>query len=148
MSRSKVLSGLAIVAGAVVIASGFAIADAPISDRKEKMKAIGGATKQSVQMVKGEIPFDAAKAKSNMDAFAVWTDMPTLFPKGSEAGDTTAAPKIWQTFDDFDAKSKKLVADAMKAKAAADQGKEAFATAFADVAKNCKSCHQDYRVRK
>lgn len=148
MSRSKVLVGLSILAGVAVIASGVAAAPDLIAKRKEMMKAVGGATKQSVQMIKGEIPFDAAKAKTNMDAIAAWEDSAALFPKGTDVGDTTAAPKIWETFDDFDSKGKKLAEDATKAGAAAAEGLEAFKTAFGEVAKNCKSCHQDYRVKK
>jgi len=148
MSRSKVLAGLSVLAGVAVIASGVAAAQDVIAKRKELMKAVGGATKQSVQMVKGEAPFDAAKAKAHMDAIATWGDAATLFPKGTETGDTTAAPKIWQTFEDFDAKGKKMAADAVKAGAAAAEGLDAFKTAFGEVAKACKGCHQDYRVRK
>lgn len=148
MSKSRVLAGLSILAGVAVIASGVAVAQDAIAKRKEVMKAVGGATKQSVQMVKGEIPFDAAKTKANMDVIADWGSFSPLFPQGTENGDTTAAPKIWQTFDDFDAKGKKMAADAAKAGAAAGEGLEAFKAAFGEVAKNCKGCHQDYRVKK
>lgn len=148
MSKSRVLVGLSVLAGVAVVASGVAVAQDAIAKRKEMMKAIGGATKQSVQMIKGEIPFDAAVAKANMDKIVAWKDTATLFPKGTETGDTTAAPKIWESFDDFKAKGQKMSADAEKAAAAAGQGLEAFKTAFGEVPKNCKGCHQEYRVKK
>jgi cytochrome c556 len=150
MSRSKTLTGLAFVAGVAVVASGVAVAQDAIAKRKELMKGVGGATKQSVQMVKGETPFDAGKAQAAMDAIhKSWAEFAKLFPKGSDAGgETTAAPKIWQSFEDFEAKGEKMAADAVKASAAAGQGLESFKAAFGMVARNCKGCHQDYRIKK
>ncbi len=150
MSRSKILTGLSLLAGVAVIASGAAIAQDAIAKRKELMKTVGGATKTGSQMVKGEIPFDAAKAKASMDAIASgWGDFAKQFPKGTETGsETTAAPKIWETFQDFDTQGKKMAGDAAKASVAADQGLEPFKAAFGEVTKSCKSCHDDYRVKK
>ena len=150
MSRSKVLAGLSILAGVAVIASGAAIAQDAIAKRKELMKAVGGATKASSQMVKGEAPFDAAKAKASMDTIAGgWAEFAKLFPKGTESGgETRVAPKVWQSFEDFDSKGKKMAADAAKASVAAAQGAEPFKAAFGEVTKSCKGCHDDYRVKK
>lgn len=150
MSKSKLLAGLSILAGIAVIASGVAIAQDPIAKRKELMKAVGGATKESGQMVKGEIPFDASKAKANMDTIAGgWAEFAKQYPKGSETGgETTAAPKIWQTFEDFDTKGKKMAADAAAAATAAGKGLEPFKASFGEVTKNCKGCHDDYRIKK
>jgi cytochrome c556 len=101
-------------------------------------------------MVKGEVPFDAGKAKAAMDTIGKnWGEFATLFPKGSETGgETTAAPKIWQSFEDFESKGKKMAADAVQASTAAGQGLEAFKAAFGEVAKNCKGCHQEFRIKK
>ena len=102
MSRSKVLAGLSILAGVAVIASGAAIAQDAIAKRKELMKAVGGATKASSQMVKGEAPFDAAKAKASMDTIAGgWAEFAKLFPKGTESGGETtvvgaSARRVWR----------------------------------------------------
>lgn len=150
MSKSKVLASLSILAGVAVIASGVATAQDPIAKRKDIMKAVGGATKESGQMVKGEIPFDATKAKANMEKISGgWAEFSKQFAKGSETGgETTAAPKIWQSFEDFDTKGKKMAGDAAKAAASAGQGLEPFKASFGEVTKNCKGCHDDYRVKK
>ncbi|MFV0298573.1 MAG: c-type cytochrome, partial [Hyphomicrobiaceae bacterium] len=135
--------------GAVLL-SGVALAQDDIAKRKANMKAVGKATKQTVQMVKGDIPFDAAKAKANMDTIAgAWEHFSKYFPKGSETGGkTTAAAKIWTDFADFDSKGKKMSADAAIASEAAGKGADAFKAAFDPVMKSCKGCHQDYRVKK
>lgn len=150
MSKSKVLFGLSLLAGVAVIASGVAVAQDPIAKRKAHMKEVGGATKESGQMVKGEIPYDAAKAKVNMEKISgSWGEFAKLYPKGTESGgETTAAPKIWESFADFDSKGKKMADDAAKAAVASGQGAEPFKAAFGEVTKNCKSCHDDYRVKK
>lgn len=150
MSRSKYLAGLSLLAGAAVVLSGVAVAQDAIAKRKELMKAVGGATKESGQMVKGEIPFDAAKATAHMNTIANgWGEFAKQYPKGSETGgETTAAPKIWETFADFDEKGKKMAADAALATKASVQGADAFKAAFGEVTKNCKSCHDVYRIQK
>lgn len=150
MNKSNVLTGLSIVAGLAVMASGLALAQDPIAKRKAAMKAVGAATKESGQMAKGELAFDAAKAKAHMDTIAgTWAEFAKQFPKGTDAGgETTVAPKVWQSFEDFDTKGKKLATDAAKASTVAAQGLEPFKAAFGEVTKNCKGCHDDYRVKK
>lgn len=150
MSKSKVLAGLSVLAGVAVIASGVAVAQDAIAKRKELMKAVGGANKAATQMIKGEIPFDAAKAKAHADTIANgWGEFAKQFPKGSETGgETTAAPKIWESFKDFDDKGKEMAARAAKASAEAAKGIDAFKASFPEVTKSCKGCHDDYRVKK
>ena len=63
-----------------------------------------------VRMMRGLAPFDAAKVDA---AFAQWADtaqkFPGLFPDNSKTGQNTrAAPKIWMTRADFDAKAAAL----------------------------------------
>ena len=101
-------------------------------------------------MAKGEAPFDAAKANEAMGTIATsWAAFAKLFPKGSETGgETTASPKIWESFKDFEDKGAKLASDATAAQKAAANGADAFKTAFGDVTKNCGGCHKPYRIQK
>ena len=99
-------------------------------------------------MLKGTEPFDLATVQASLRAFSANANKTmNLFPEGSGQGDTAAAPKIWQTKADFDAKMKAFAAAADKA--VNDIKDEAtFKTAFPEVAKNCGGCHTDYRVKK
>lgn len=68
----------------------------PIAERRNTMKAVGGATRDGAAMAKGEVAFDASKAQA---VFKVYSDaakkMPGLFPDSSKTGgETTASPKI------------------------------------------------------
>lgn len=119
-----------------------------IAARKALMKTTGGQTGAGAKMVKGEEPFDLAKAKA---IFATYQDAaakgPALFTANSKDGDTAALPKIWETKADFDAKFAKFGADA-KAAEAKITDLDSFKAAFGDVTKNCGGCHADYRAKK
>ena len=114
------------------------------------MKSVGGSSKTGADMVKGTVPYDAQKAGDAMGTIATgWATFAKLFPKGSETGgETTASPKVWESFADFDAKGKKFASDAAAAQKAAANGADAFKAAFGEVTKNCKGCHDAYRVPK
>jgi len=120
----------------------------PIAARKAMMKANGQAAGQGGKFVKGEEPFDLAKAKA---IFATYekaaADFGKLFPDNSKTGGETAAlPAIWENKADFDAKLVKFGADA-KAAAAKVTDEASFKAAFPDVQKNCGGCHNTYRKK-
>jgi len=122
--------------------------DDTITARQTLMKKSGAAGKLGSAMIKGDEPFDLAKAKEVFAAFADdATQMPSLFPDCSKTGDhTTAGPQIWDKRDDFNAAVAQFAADV---KAAQDNTKDldTFKTGFQAVGKNCSNCHQTFRVR-
>ena len=150
MTTSRVLAGVSVVAAVAVAASAAFASQDDIAKRKAYMKAVGGAAKQSNQMIKGEQPYDGKAAAANMTKIASgWADFAKQFPKGTETGgETTAAPKIWTNMKDFDDKGKAMAAAAEKAVGEAAKGKDAFAAAFKAVGATCKRCHDDYRSKQ
>ncbi len=147
MSKSKLLAGLSLAAGLAMVASGVTVAQDAIAKRKEFMKAVGGATKLSNEMIKGEKPFDAAAAKDAMTKISSgWGDFAKSFPPGTETGgETTASPKIWSNTKDFNDKGEAMAKAATAAASAST--KEEFAEKFKAVAV-CKGCHDEYRIPK
>ena len=139
---------MALAFGAGLAGVAFA-ADDPIQARKELMKNNGEAAKVAFGMIQGKVPYDADKAAAAMktlqDDMAVF---PTLFPEGSDKGDTAAAPAIWENMEDFKAHAAKLVADAKVAEAAAPDGLDAFKAAAAAVGQDCGGCHELYRLKR
>ena len=120
----------------------------PIATRKGLMKDNEENAVIVVQMMRGQAPFDAAKVDA---AFAQWADtaqkLPALFPDNSKSGQKTrAAPKIWTTKADFDAKAAafgKVVADNRdKAKGSLDD----LRAAIPAIGNACDACHKDYRL--
>ena len=150
MLKTNVLSGLAIFSGVALLASGLAIAQDPIAQRRAHMKTVGGAAKTGGQMIKGEIPFDAKKASEVMSAVAAaWPEFVKQFPDSAKTGgETTASPKIWENRKDFDAKGLVLKAKAEAASAAAMKDAASFKTAYGEFVGTCKGCHETYRIQK
>jgi cytochrome c556 len=139
-----VLAGLALAFGASAV-----YAQDVISQRRDLMKAVGGATRDPGAMLKGEQPFDLDKVQKSL---AVYQDsskkMLGLYPADSKTGgDTSAAPKIWEDPAGFKAAFDKFIADSAAASAAI-KDEASFKANFPNVLKNCGSCHESYRVKK
>ena len=119
-----------------------------IDKRQTFMKHSAADAKIGSSMIRGETPFDLAKAQAIYATFA--TDaaaMPTLFPDCSKTGDhTTAGPAIWERPDDFKAAIAKFAADI---KAAQDSTKDldGLKSNFQTIGKDCGACHQTFRVK-
>jgi cytochrome c556 len=126
----------------------------PIKERKELMKNNADQAKIGAAMVKGEEPFDLAKAQKIFAAFEnTATKAPALFPENSidqaTADDPyTAKPEIWQNMDDFKARLAKFGNDAKAAKTSV-KDLNSFKAAFANIGKNdCGGCHDKYRLKQ
>ena len=142
-------AGAAIAAAMLLLGVGAVIAESdPIATRKGLMKENNENAKVTVGMMRGQVPFDAAKVDA---AFAQWADtaqkLPALFPDNSKSGQKTrAAPKIWTSKADFDEKAAafgKAVADNRdKAKGSV----EGLRAAIPAVGNACDACHKDYRL--
>jgi cytochrome c556 len=136
--------------GAIAIGISAAIAQQdPIADRKAAMKGIGGQAGQGAKFMKGEEPFNLAKAQAIFATYAANADKAaTLFPPTSKTGgDTAALPAVWEKNDDFKAKLAKFSADA-KAAQGSVKDEASFKAAFPEVMKNCGGCHESYRAKK
>ncbi len=139
-----------LAASVFAFASSAAFAD-PIAERKALMKANGKAIGTIAPYVKEEKPFDAAavfEALKTLSDDAQKLDVATHFPVGSDKGDTTASPAIWQDMAGFQAKIDKFKADTAAAAATPPQDLEALMAAFGALGSNCGGCHEVYRVKK
>ena len=145
------------VAAAAAFSLSLAVAMAqqdPVKARKALMKDNGDQAKIGAARMKGEAPFDLAKARK---IFATFEDAaakaPALFSQKMVDQPTaddpySADPKIWENMDDFKAKLAKLGDDA-KAAAAKVTDLDSFKAAFGTIGKNdCGGCHEKYRVKK
>ncbi len=151
MLRRKVAGwvGLFAVMGVagVVGATSAVVAESVIGQRKAVMKRLEDQTEIGAAMLKGQMPYDPAKATaifaSYKDALAGYAG---LFPAGSDRGDTKAAPAIWSDRAGYEA------AIAAFNAAVADNAPKAgtadgFKVAFVAAANSCRSCHQSYKLR-
>jgi cytochrome c556 len=141
---------LVIAISMLAFAGSAALAD-PIADRQALMKSNGKAMGQLAPFVKGEKAYDAAAvldALKLLNDDAQKLDMATLFPAGSDQGDTTASPKIWEDPAAFQAAIDKFKADTAAGVAAAPQDVDALKVQFGKIGSNCGTCHETFRVKK
>jgi cytochrome c556 len=137
------LAGLSL---ALMAAAAFATED-PIKTRQWLMDANGAAAGAGGAMLKGEVPFSEAVAKSVFQTMhAVSYSFGDYFPPGSDKGKTKASPKIWEDMAGFTAALQKFQQDTDAAIAAKPADLDSFKTAFGQVASNCKACHDKYRL--
>lgn len=138
-----------LVGSILVTLAGAAIAqDDPIATRKATMKGVGAATATGAKFVKGEEPFDLAKAREILQTYANAAEkVHQNFPPTSKAGgQTTAAPAIWDNQADFRSRFDAWGRDIEKAKGSV-KDLDTFKTEFSGLTKACGGCHQTYRVR-
>ena len=118
--------------------------------RHEGMEDIGDATKVLSRELKSDGP-DLAKVRENAATIArLAPEVTGWFPPGTgpEAGKTDAKPEIWQKREDFAAKRDAFQRAAQAFNAAA-QGNDlaAVRSAFGELGKSCKACHDPYREK-
>lgn len=124
----------------------FAQSD-PIAARKALMKAQDDQARIAVRMMRGDAPFDPAKADAVFKAFADTTErFGALFPDNSKTGDTKAGPAIWTDRDGFNAAIAKFTKD-VNDNRAKTKTLDDFKVAIGAVGSNCGSCHDKYRAK-
>lgn len=134
---------------ALALATTAAFADV-IADRQAVMKENAKQVGTLVKMVKGEAPFDAAAvvALTALNDNVQKIDVAASFPAGSDKGDTTASPKIWEDLAGFQAQVDKFkeVTAAAVASPAADL--DALKAQVGTIGQTCGTCHEAFRVKK
>jgi cytochrome c556 len=140
---------LAACAAAVLTAGGVAAwaADDVIKTREADMKAMG----KSLKAIKGIIDANGSAADVVAPANKIAEVaglIPSLFPKGSDQGETEALPVIWEKWDEFTKHADSLKTEATLLASAGQSGDLATVRAqFDKTAKECGACHKDFRKK-
>ena len=140
------------VIAAALIAAAAAQAEEPenyIKYRQAVMKAIGGHAGAAGQIVRGKVSPEGALAMHADALAALNADISSLFPEGSDFGETRAKEEIWSDRAAFDkAAGDAKTATAAFAAAVAAGDKEKIGAAYRDVGESCKTCHKQFREKK
>lgn len=117
-----------------------------IKYRKNVMKAIGGHTSAAAAIVQGKVDYKAHLAEHARALQALAKDIPALFPKDSDFGDTNAKDEVWSKRAEFEkaASNAKTKVEAF-AKAVKGGKQDAIVASFKDMGEGCKGCHKDFR---
>lgn len=141
---------LVFAVAALALATTAAFADV-IADRQAVMKENARDVGILVKMVKGETPFDAAAVLAALTALNTNVqkiDVAASFPVGSDKGDTTASPKIWEDPAGFQAQVDKFKAVTAAAVANPAQDLDALKAQVGAIGQTCGTCHEAFRVKK
>lgn len=122
-------------------------AEAQIEYRQGVMRAIGGnAASLAAILVDG-----ADEYRGNLETHArfirdMTEDIPSLFPEGSDFGDTDALDEVWENRDEFEQRAE----DTHEAAVAFDEAVEAgnddeIGPRFRELGESCTACHDDFR---
>ncbi len=138
-----------VVASLLVVGTAAVAQTDVIAERKGIMRGNGAAARTGTQIVRGEAPFDAAKAKEILQLYANAADkMHNYFPENSKTGgETTASPKIWESQAEFRKRFDDWAAEIKKASAQTND-LESFKAAFGNLTKACGGCHETFRIKK
>jgi cytochrome c556 len=111
-------------------------------DNRKEITRIGGRELAPLVRENGSLTEIAAKADRLAELHKAFA---TMFPAGSDKGDTLAAPAIWTDKAGFDAINNKVVDASVKMAAAARAGdRTAIGDQFKAMAASCGECHQKY----
>lgn len=134
---------------ALVAAGGMAFGHAGVTDARvmawmEGMKSIARATRTVALMARGEEAFDPQALADAADVLeAEHLRIPALFEVPTEDTVSEALPAIWETWDDFEAKSQRGLQAVAQVRAAGTLGE--LQAALGALNQSCRACHQIYR---
>jgi len=117
-----------------------------IKYRQNVMKSQGAHLAATAAIIQGKVDYKNQLGDHVKALQATTRDIPGLFPKGSDFGETKALDAVWQKNADF----QKLAKDTQQktgalVKAVAANDSKNYGARFKDVADSCKACHKDFR---
>ena len=132
------------IGATVVLAQNAAV----IEQRKQAMKAFGGAAKGPGAMSKGDAPFELPKVQASLKTIQeTAAKAKDLFPDDSKIGETDALPAAFEKKADLLARLDSLAAAAKSAEGAI-KDEATFKAEWPKVVSQCGGCHKEYRKPK
>jgi cytochrome c556 len=134
--------------GAVTQVHAFEEDEVKIDYRKGAMRAIGG----NMASLAAVIVDGAEDYRDNLALHAgfivnMTRDIPSLFPEGTDIGETDALPAIWEDMDRFTELSEENHQAAVALLEAIEGGEANLGPRFRELGQSCSACHDDFRHR-
>ncbi len=132
------------------VAADFGKPEEAIQYRKSAMSLMGSHFKGMAAVIKGEKSYDKEAFTAEARLFDTLSSLPweAFAVMGSEKGDTTMTAAALEQPDKFRNETEQFqaaVKDYISAAESGDLG--AIKSAFGEVAKSCKSCHEAFRKK-
>lgn len=143
---------LTAIAGLGLILAGSAGADDPqdaIDYRQSIMTAIKGHNAAAQDIIRGKVAF-TDYLPAHADAIvALVAELDHIFPQGSDLGETSALPAIWEKPQEFAEKVDDAQQAAQRfADAAASGDPFDIEETHRQLGNSCKGCHREFRKKK
>jgi cytochrome c556 len=121
-----------------------------IKYRQNVMKSLGGHAGAMTALVRGKVDMPNQLLIHAQALHAVTGTISTLFPEGSDFGETDAKPEIWTHWDEFEDKARKVDSAAAGLLKTVEQGSDASQVQmrFKELGESCKACHKKFRAEK
>ena len=147
----KIILAACALAVSVTLSSPQAFADpaGELKYRKTTMKSVGGHMGSIVGILKQNTA-NSANLQVHADGMVALAGITaSLFPKGSNVGETTVLPLVWEKTTEFAAAIKQFQDASMGLSMAAKTGDmAAVGAAVGNLGKSCKNCHENFREKK
>ena len=141
----RTVVGLLLTCFAVTAFAHSGVKNMAVMARMDGMVAISEGLKVMGTMVKGEIAFDAEKARAAATEIASHAaEAADLFEAPETDPKSEALPAIWENFADFTRKAEEMERVATQVSASIETMDDAR-SALAALGETCKSCHSLYR---
>jgi len=142
--------------GLTLITPGFAAKDPnqkAIKARQGEMQLRSFNAGPLFAMAKGEIEYDAELAATLANNMKLLLDvnMGRAWPTGSDNSfyeETTATPKIWETYPEIGEYGKRYKTAVTELAAEAGNGLDALRSKVGPLGKSCKGCHDEFREKQ
>jgi len=120
-----------------------------IKYRQNMMKAIGGHTGAAGAIIQGKVDYKNQLADHARALQALTGDIPALFPKDSDFGETKAKDGVWSNRAEFEKTAKDAKARVTAfAKAVQGGNQQTIIASYKEMGEGCKSCHKDFRKKE
>ena len=143
--------GFAAAIGAVVLlAVGAADEQGMIDYRKDVMLSMAAHLSALTELLAGGLEMDEGHVETQASSLGLNAQLvSSLFPPGSDEGDTSALPGIWQRPEQFLNRAEAAEREGRNLVAAAGSGdREFMVQSLRRLADACRNCHRDFRFEQ
>ena len=120
-----------------------------IKYRKNVMKTNAGHMGAIMDILKNHLPLETHVVDHARSINQNSKMILSMFPKGSDSGDTKAKTSIWKNWSKFETVSKAFVRESAKLVKVGESGDmKAFAKQVRAIGKTCGGCHKHFKERE
>ena len=147
--RAKRVAGrpAAAFAAAILVAAAAADVHNVIDYRKDVMLSMAAHLAALTELLAGSLELDENHVEAQAASLGLNAQLvSSLFPPGSDQGDTSAQPAIWQRPEQFLARAEAAEREGRNLVAAAESGdREFMVQSLKRLADACRNCHREFR---